>query len=215
MNMKAMMCNKSKTSLACVLTTVCLLLAACSGEQKGEQLTGHQEGMSQMAAHQTGQPASEIKQQMQRLQLLIVQAVSLATLTDDTSSRQAADLLRRAMSGPEMNAMHHGNDAHGGMMPDAMMQQTHDLGDAVFDLLETKPLNEVDMQWRDRLVLATIAADMRLDGVLLGASSGEFEAAQGRLLAERIVNKSASTPLPTSSPYARAASRLIPSLQLL
>jgi len=184
-----------------------MLLAACTGGQQGGQPAGHQ-----TAAHQAGQPSIEIKQQMQRLQLLIVQAISLAALPGEASFRQAADLLRRAMSGPEMSAMHHGRS---GMMPDAVMKLTHDLGDAAFDLLDTSVQDDTDARWRDRLVMVTLAAAMRLDGVLLGTSSGEFEAAQGRLLAERVVSESVDASLDVSSPYAKAASRLIPALQIL
>lgn len=100
-------------------------------------------------------------------------------------------------------------------MPDAMMKLTHDLGDAAFDLLDTSVQDDTDTRWRDRLVMVTLAAAMRLDGVLLGTSSGEFEAAQGRLLAERVVSESVDAPLDVSSPYAKAASRLIPALQIL
>jgi len=168
--------------------------------------------------------------QMQQLQLLIVQAVSLAILPGEASMHQSADLLRRAMSGPEMGAMHHGDAmsagmqmqgmqmpaSDGGAMPDTtMMQQTHDLGDAAFDLLAASRAGAVDEAWRSRIALAALAAAMRLDGVLMAGPAGEFEAAQGRLLAERLVAESAVQALPVESAYARAASRLIPALQIL
>ncbi|MDQ6966405.1 MAG: hypothetical protein Q9M23_05735, partial [Mariprofundaceae bacterium] len=136
-----------------------------------------------------------------------------------------------------MNAMHHGEAAsddaqassgmsmHAGMaMPDkagnsmpggTMMQQTHDLGDAAFELLAANPQDDNDMQWRGRVALAALAAAMRLEGVLLGGPAGEFEATQGRLLADGLVVESAAQSLPVKSGYAKAASLLIPALQIL
>ncbi|MDQ6966685.1 MAG: hypothetical protein Q9M23_07170, partial [Mariprofundaceae bacterium] len=67
-----------------------VFLAACSSEQEH---AGHPPAMSQEGA------------QMQQLQLLIVQAVSLTVLPGEGPVHQSAGLLRRAMSGPEMNAM--------------------------------------------------------------------------------------------------------------
>jgi len=49
----------------------------------------------------------------------------------DDMLKQSADLLRRAMSGPEMAAMHKGGQAES-----PMMQHTHALGAAAFDLLD-------------------------------------------------------------------------------
>jgi len=49
----------------------------------------------------------------------------------DAMLKQSADMLRRAMSGPEMAAMHKGG---AGQSP--AMQHTHELGAAAFDLLE-------------------------------------------------------------------------------
>jgi len=211
------------------MLTMCVgvLLAACSG------------GQEHAAAHPPAMPqaASQDSAQMQQLQLLIVQAVSLAVLPGDVPVHQSADILRRAMSGPEMNTMHHGGsasgeakassgmDMHAGMVMPAstgdsmpggtMMQQTHDLGDAAFELLAANPQGENDMQWRGRVALAALAAAMRLEGVLLGGPAGEFESTQGRLLAEGLVAGSAAQPLPVESDYAKAASLLIPALQIL
>jgi len=194
--MAALMREKSGNILALLLVVVCMLLTACDSQQ--QKADGAQPG----------------KQEMQRLQLLIVQAVALASLPGETVSRQAADLLRRAMSGPEMNAMHHG-DGNDAALPGSMMQQTHNLGDAAFDLLEAGPLNTADHAWRNRLAMTALAAAMRLEGMLLGAASGEFEAAQGRLLAERMVSESGGMSLSADSSYGKAASRLISALQLL
>jgi len=49
----------------------------------------------------------------------------------DVMLKQSADVLRRAMSGPEMAAMH-----KGGQGQSAMMQHTHALGAAAFDMLD-------------------------------------------------------------------------------
>jgi len=118
---------------------------------------------------------------MLRLQLLLVQSASLAALPGDTTRKHAADLARRAMSGPEMNAMHHGGGAN-----QPMMQATHDLGDAVFELLETtsQANNDINMQNQRRIQIAAQAAQLRLSGALLGADTGAFMQSQGQSLAE-------------------------------
>lgn len=79
-------------------------------------------------------------QQMQRLQILVDQALITAAhganlkLEGDVHGQillsEASALLRRALSGPEMTMMHKGAKD----MP-VGMKQTHDLGDAAFDLL--------------------------------------------------------------------------------
>lgn len=78
---------------------------------------------------------------MQHLTMLLEHAISMmaqgASLKlqgqahGDEMLAQSADLLRRAMSGPEMAAMH-----KGGQGESPAMQHTHDLGAAAFDLLE-------------------------------------------------------------------------------
>ena len=79
-------------------------------------------------------------QQMQRLQILVNQALITAAhganlkLEGNTHGqnllKDAGTLLRRALSGPEMAMMHKGKkDMTAGM------KQTHDMGDAAFDLL--------------------------------------------------------------------------------
>ena len=114
---------------------------------------------------------------MQPLQLLLAQAAALAVSSDDAVRKQAADLARRAMSGPEMNAMHHGD----AQMP--MMQATHDLGDAVFELLEAAAqTTSTDRALQTRLQNAAQAAQMRLSGKLLAGEVGAFMHEKGNSL---------------------------------
>lgn len=96
---------------------------------------------------ETNQPESQtMKSQhasmpMQYLTVLLEHAISMmaqgaALKLDgqkhgDAMLAQSADFLRRAMSGPEMAAMH-----KGGQGESPMMQHTHDLGAAAFDLLD-------------------------------------------------------------------------------
>jgi len=144
---------------------------------------------------------------MQQLQLLLVQAASLATMPDQQARAKAAAFARRAMSGPEMNAMHHGG---GEMMPD--MQLTHDFGDAVFSLLETRSEAGDDI-WRSRLQLASQAAWMRLTGSMQGDSIGRFSYSEGRQLAAlQWMPKTRAKP---ETPYAKAANRVVEYLNKL
>ncbi|MBL4760826.1 MAG: hypothetical protein JKY80_08270 [Mariprofundaceae bacterium] len=78
---------------------------------------------------------------MQHLSMLLEHAISMmaqgaelkihGNVHGDTMLAQSADLLRRAMSGPEMAAMH-----KAGQGQSSAMQHTHDLGAAAFDLLD-------------------------------------------------------------------------------
>jgi len=79
--------------------------------------------------------------QIQHLTLLVEHAINIAAQGADLKQlgdthadalfKQSADLLRRAMSGPEMSAMHKGGS---GASP--AMQHLHDLGAAAFDMLD-------------------------------------------------------------------------------
>jgi len=92
---------------------------------------------------ENNQPKSRTMQSMpmQHLTVLLEHAISMmaqgAELKlsgqkhGDAMLAQSANLLRRAMSGPEMAAMH-----KGGQGESPMMQHTHDLGAAAFDLLD-------------------------------------------------------------------------------
>jgi len=92
---------------------------------------------------ENNQPESQTMQSMpmQHLTVLLEHAISMmaqgAELKlsgqkhGDAMLAQSADLLRRAMSGPEMAAMH-----KGGQGESPMMQHTHALGAAAFDLLD-------------------------------------------------------------------------------
>jgi len=123
--------------------------------------------------------------QMQRLHMLVDQALITAAhganLKLEGSAQgqallsDAGALLRRALSGPEMAMMHKGSKA----MP-AGMKQTHDLGDAAFDLLglmmALSPDRENASQLRQLNAQLGIAASG--SSLLLQAqSAGELKAA--------------------------------------
>jgi len=86
---------------------------------------------------------------MQHLSMLLEHAISMmaqgaelkvhGNVHGDAMLAQSADLLRRAMSGPEMAAMH-----KGGQGQSSAMQHTHDLGAAAFDLLDMMMSIHVD-----------------------------------------------------------------------
>jgi len=87
----------------------------------------------------------------------------------------ASSLLRRALSGPEMAMMHKGKDG----MP-AGMKQTHDLGDATFDLVELMmdltPNTDHASQLRqlnEQLAIAASGSAM----LLQSESAGDFKPA--------------------------------------
>jgi len=95
-------------------------------------------------------------------------------LADEGARKHAIELARRAMSGPEMNAMHH----DGGHQP--MMKSTHDLGDAVFEVLEAATLPASQHKALQlQIQMAAQAAQMRLSGQLLGRETGQFMQAKG------------------------------------
>ncbi len=163
------------TRIVFTLFVSALLLSSCSSQHEG-------------AKHSSMQP----------LQLLLAQAAALAVSSDDAVRKYAADLARRAMSGPEMNSMHHG----GGHMP--MMQATHDLGDAVFELLEVAAqTGSKNQALETRLQTAAQAAQMRLSGKLLAGEVGAFMQEQSKSLS--------ATPstVPAKSTYEKAAARLL------
>ena len=135
---------------------------------------------------------------MLELQLLLAQSAALASSLDDGARKHAADLARRAMSGPEMSAMHHGGDH----MP--MMQSTHDLGDAVFELLEAaSQVGSKDKALQKQLQLAAQAAQMRLSGKLLAGDTGAFMQEKGKSLINRPAHAE------SSSAYDKAAIHLL------
>jgi len=104
--------------------TLCFWLVSCDTSENNQPMGSMQTGVS-----------------MQHLSMLLEHAISMmaqgAELKlsgekhGDAMLAQSADLLRRAMSGPEMAAMH-----KGGQGESPMMQHTHDLGAAAFDLLD-------------------------------------------------------------------------------
>ncbi len=150
---------------------------------------------------------------MKQLQLLLVEATSMAVLPEKQAQEKAAVFARRAMSGPEMNAMHHGEEA-----PPAM-QRTHALGDAVFALLEAKAGGADDRLWNSRVLFASQAAWLRLTGSMQGDALGRFSYSQGRqLAATQFMHDSATqakADAAAKSPYAKAAAELVKKLNAL
>jgi len=120
-----------KYGWAIAVMVVLFSFAACDRD------TDDQPGMHDMHG---GQAMGE-SNGMGRIHLLLdyalmsaVQSGVLRLQGDDGAellAKQSADMLRRAMSGPEMSAMHRGDG-----MPSASMQATHDLGDALFAWLD-------------------------------------------------------------------------------
>jgi len=168
--------NRPMKQLSLFLISLSLLLPAC-----------------------TQQHETEIKHTapMLQLQLLLTQAASLATLPGESVRNHALELARRAMSGPEMNAMH-----HGGAADQPMMKATHDLGDAIFELLDAAPqaINNEHLQ------LAAQAAQMRLSGKILTDDTAAFMQKQGRAL---LTNTAAPTQHTGNSAYDKAAAHLL------
>jgi len=132
--------------------------------EKSENMSGEHKAM-QGASH---------AMPMQQLAMLLDQAVGMmgqgAVLKQegeqavaDVMLAQSADLLRRAMSGPEMAAMH-----KGGQGQSAMMQHTHALGAAAFDLLDlmmsspAEKFSQQDKLLHHALTMAAQGASMRL-----------------------------------------------------
>ena len=108
---------------------ICILsfaLAACEQSNKDHE--------NQVHAH-------HVSMQMNHLTILIEHAISMMAQGAELKQQdlqhgnqmlsESASLLRRAMSGPEMSAMHQGG--HGTSLA---MRKVHDLGAASFDLLE-------------------------------------------------------------------------------
>lgn len=116
---------------------------------------------------------------MLRLQLLLTQAATLSALPGESARQHALELARRAMSGSEMNAMHHGGGAN-----NPMMKATHNLGDAVFEWLDVSPTTTANASnsQRIQIQIAAQAARMRLSGQLLGGDTGIFMQQKGQSL---------------------------------
>ncbi|MDX8407115.1 MAG: hypothetical protein R8L58_01895 [Mariprofundaceae bacterium] len=149
---------------------------------------------------------------MQQLQLLLVQAASLAALPQKQAQEKATMFARRAMSGPEMNAMHHGDAST------PAMQRTHALGDAVFALLEARAGGADDGLWRSRVLFASQAAWLRLTGSMQGDALGRFSYSQGRqLAATQFMRKPDQSKVNAAakSPYAKAAAQMVEKLNAL
>jgi len=113
---------------------------------------------------------------MQHLSMLLEHAISMmaqgAELKlsgqkhGDAMLAQSADLLRRAMSGPEMAAMH-----KSGQGESPMMQHTHDLGAAAFDLLDMMMSLDVNQAPKNANILHQ-ALNMAAQGASMKSLAG-------------------------------------------
>jgi len=168
---------------------LCMLLAACSGD-KGP------------LADKNGADS-----QMLKLQMMIVNAVQM-TVNDDPAS--ALRVLRRAMSGPEMNAMHHGGKTH------PMMKQLHDLGDALFSVLDEKAVSKADFIWHDKLASENKRVLVRLMTRRAAMNKGAALAdLQRDDVANKTREKAQGETQASETAYAKAVSLLIQRLRLL
>jgi len=168
---------------------LCLVLAACSGD-KGP------------LADRNGADS-----QMLKLQIMVVNAVQM-TVNGDSAS--ALRVLRRAMSGSEMNAMHHGGETH------PMMKQLHDLGDALFSVLDEKAVSKADSTWQDKLAAENKRVLVRLMNRHAAMNKG---AALVDLQRDDATNKTRgkvkNEAQARDTAYAKAVSLLIQRLRLL
>ncbi len=168
---------------------LCLLLAACSGGEKP-------------SADKNAADA-----QMLKLQIMIVNAVQM-TVNGDSAS--ALRVLRRAMSGPEMNAMHHGGKVH------PMMKQLHDLGDALFSVLDEKAVSKADFMWHDKLAAENKRVLVRLMNRHAAMDKGAALAdLQRNDAADKTREKVQHEAQASDSAYAKAVRLLIQRLRLL
>jgi len=168
---------------------LCLLLAACSGD-KGPLAD-----------------SNETDSQMLKLQMMIVNAVQM-TVNDDPAS--ALRVLRRAMSGPEMNAMHHGGERH------PMMKQLHDLGDALFSVLDEKAVSKADFTWHDKLASENKRMLVRLMNRRAAMNKGAALAdLQREYVANKMRGKMQGEAQANDTAYAKAVRLLIQRLRLL
>jgi len=111
---------------------LCLSITACDREGSGSNMKNMHASMPMQ--HLTMLLEHAISMMAQGAELKLQEQTNAqknAQEHGDAMLAQSADLLRRAMSGPEMAAMH-----KGGQGESPMMHHTHDLGAAAFDLLD-------------------------------------------------------------------------------
>ncbi len=163
--------------------------------------------------------------QMQRLQLMMVHAADMAAqgsdqiIADTGQGRnllsQSADVLRRAMSGPEMNAMHQGG---AGLSP--MMRKTHDLGGAMFNLLELMMKSSTEQARARRglnqsLAMAAEGTELVLSGRLnMKGDLGRFMIEQGKRL-QASANITLVKRPPGDTAYAKAIKQVVEQMNVL
>jgi len=157
---------------------------------------------------------------MQQLGMLLNQAIGMmgqgAVLKQDGKKAyadamlaQSADLLRRAMSGPEMAAMH-----KGGQGQSVMMQHTHALGAAAFDLLDmmmSMPMGQAsngDEILHHALTMAAQGANMKSLAVM-GMSKDIAVTMQDYGLKMQQASMHLSKEISISSDYQKAALKVI------
>ncbi|GMR00315.1 MAG: hypothetical protein BMS9Abin18_1157 [Zetaproteobacteria bacterium] len=164
--------------------------------------------------------------QMQRLQLMMVHAADMAVQGSDqiiaehtgqgrNLLSQSADVLRRAMSGSEMNAMHQGG---AGLSP--IMRKTHNLGDAMFNLLELMMKSSTEQararcRLNQSLAMAAEGTELVLSGHLSTEDDlGKFMIEQGRQLQASANGVLTTHPLDNTS-YAKAIEQVVEQMNAL
>jgi len=157
---------------------------------------------------------------MQQLGILLDQAIGImgqgAVLKQegkkasaDAMLAQSAGLLRRAMSGPEMAAMH-----KGGQGESAMMQHTHALGAAAFDLLDlmmsssAQNISQDDETLHHALTMAAQGASMKVSAASMNQDIGgvmQAHALQMQTSAIKLSHQAVAVP----SAYQKAVLKVI------
>ncbi len=113
-----------KTGAGYVFACLLMLLGGCNnGEHASAGMDGKMQPLQQLATQAILTAAHAADLQMEQDTTLNKQGQMMLS--------QSTAMLRRAMSGPEMSAMH-----SGGMGASPGMKRMHDLGDSAFDLLE-------------------------------------------------------------------------------
>jgi len=164
--------------------------------------------------------------QMQRLQLMMAHAANMAAQGSDQilagrgeSGRNmlslSADTLRRAMSGPEMNAMH-----QSGAGLNSMMRKTHDLGGTMFNLLgmmmQSSPEQAMLRRGLNRsLAMAAEGMELVLSGHLtIKDELGRFMIVQGKKL-QASANVILAKHSPGDAVYTQAVKQVIEQMNVL
>ncbi|MDQ6955316.1 MAG: hypothetical protein Q9M20_07715 [Mariprofundaceae bacterium] len=119
--------------LHALFTPLILLLAITACNQTNQQAEDQTKGQHTQIGV-TINPTNQLGILIEHAIIIMTQGAELKLHPlkgGDLMLAQSADLLRRAMSGPEMSEMHKAGEGHS-----PAMQRTHDLGAAAFDLLD-------------------------------------------------------------------------------